>query len=72
MSLEDKTSIDNLYTNSHEFDPSKIMFQSTELNNLQPMNTSHQTSSLMTKATLTAINKVNESIDSGNANNLFI
>jgi hypothetical protein len=72
MSLEEKTSMDNLYTLNHEIDPSKIsltMSQSTHLNILQPtkstthyiqsiIGSNHQTSGLMTRATLTAINKV--------------
>jgi hypothetical protein len=68
MSLEEKTSMDNLYT----INPSKISLtisQSTQVNILQPtkstthyiqpiIGSNHQTSGLMTRATLTAINKV--------------
>ena len=71
MSLEEKTSIDNLRSISSEINPSKISLaisQSTVGNNfqstkstthfIQPIGTVRQTDGLMTKATLAAINKV--------------
>ncbi|CAF4053590.1 unnamed protein product [Adineta steineri] len=70
ISLEETASMDNFYTINPKSDLSKISLtnsQSTELNNLQsikstthfiqPLHISHQTTGLMTKATLMAINK---------------
>ncbi|CAF1300649.1 unnamed protein product [Adineta steineri] len=70
ISLEETASMDNFYTINPKSDLSKISLtnsRSTELNNLQsikstthfiqPLHISHQTTGLMTKATLIAINK---------------
>ena len=75
MSLEEKSSIDNLYTIHSQIDQrSEIKIsQSIELNNIQPTkSTTHyiqtigaprETGGLLTKRTLEAIHKVNNDTD---------
>ncbi len=61
MSLDEKISIDNLYTINNEIYPKSDLSKISLTRSQSTKSTTHfirQTSSLMTKATLTAINKV--------------
>ena len=66
LSLDEKTSVDNLYTIDHHTDlrSSLSKISLTDLkptksttHYIRPMNNTHQTTGLLTKATLSAINK---------------
>ena len=58
MSLEEKISIDNLYTDLSKI--SLTMSQSNKSSTIQPFGINRQNGGLMTKTTLIAINKVNK------------
>ena len=62
ISLEDKSSIRNLYSSGSEInlktDLSKISLTKSTTHFIQPIGVSRQTNGLMTKTTLAAINKV--------------
>jgi DNA-binding MltR family transcriptional regulator len=59
MSFEDKISIDNLYRINEDNETSKIsLTMSQSMKSMQTSGIARQTSSLMTKTTFNAINKV--------------
>jgi hypothetical protein len=61
MSLDEKISLDNLYTINNEIDSKSNLSKISLINSQSIKSTTgvaRQTSSLMTKATLTAIHKV--------------